>query len=63
MAPKYLSYNVPDVLQGNDVRLQEDQLTIQYAVPIIPLPPAVEQFHLEAEVDKLIDMQLSLLGK
>ena len=65
MAPKDVSYNVPDVLQGNDVGLQEYQLAIEYSLPIIPLAPAVaiEQFDVEAEIDELIEMQLSLQGK
>ena len=57
MAPKDLSYNVPDVLPGNYIRIQEDQIEIQY------LPPGLSLEELNHEMDELISISLNSNSK
>ena len=57
MAPKDLSYNVPDILSGNEIAIQEDEIEIQYPDP--GLSP--EEFN--QEIDELISLQLNFTGK
>ena len=57
MAPKDISYNVPDVQSGNDIAIQEDEIEIQYPDP--GLSP--EEFN--QEIDELISLQLNFTGK
>ena len=57
MAPKDQSYNVPDLLSGNEIGIQEDEIEIQYPDP--GLSP--EEFN--QEIDELISLQLNFTGK
>ena len=57
MAPKDLHYNVPAVLSGNEIGIQEDEIEIQYPDP--GLSP--EEFN--QEIDELISLQLNFMGK
>ena len=59
MAPKDLNYNVPDVIRGNDVGIQDDQIEIEYPAPAAVSAP----FDFDQEVDDIISLQLTLLGK
>ena len=57
MAPKDVSYNVPDVLQGNDTGIYEDQIEIQYP------PPGLTQEEIDQEIDDLVSFSLHFNGK
>ena len=57
MASKDQSYNVPHVLSGNEIAIQEDEIEIQYPDP--GLSP--EEFN--QEINELISLQLNLMGK
>ena len=55
MAPKDLTYNVPDVMSGNYTGMNEEDIEIQY----LPLSPS----QLEDEIDELISTALNSDGK
>ena len=57
MAPKDVSYNVPDVLQGNDPGIYEDQIEIEYS------PPGLTQEEINHEIDELVSFSLHFNGK
>ena len=57
MAPKDITYNVPDVLQGNDTGIHEDQIEIQYA------PQGLTQEEIDQEIDELVSFSLHFNGK
>ena len=57
MAPKDVSYNVPDVLQGNDTGIYEDEIEIQYA------PQGLTQEEIDQEIDDLVSFSLHFNGK
>ena len=57
MAPKDQSYNIPDVLPGNEIGIEEDKIEIQYSDP--GLSP--EEFN--QKIDELISLQLNFMGK
>ena len=57
MAPKDISHNVPDVLQGNDTGIYEDEIEIQYA------PQGLTQEEIDQEIDDLMSFSLHFNGK
>ena len=57
MAPKDQSYNIPDVLSGKDIGIEEDEIEIQYSDPGL----SAEEFN--QEIDELISLQLNFMGK
>ena len=57
MAPKDQRYNIPDVLPGNEIGIEKDEIKIQYSDPGLSL----EEFN--QEIDELISLQLNFMGK
>ena len=57
MAPKDVSHNVPDVLQGNDTEIYENEIEIQYA------PQGLTQEEIDQEIDDLMSFSLHFNGK
>ena len=57
MAPKDVNYSVPDVLQGNDTGIYEDEIEIQYQ------PQGLTQEEIDQEIDDLVSFSLHFNGK
>ena len=57
MAPKDVSYSVPDILQGNDTGIHEDEIEIQYQ------PQGLTQEEIDQEIDDLVSFSLHFNGK